>query len=201
MKNKLFIFESTEWTRVRSTAIEPEEIFDPAFIAMMPSNIQSYYATYGQTTLKLRQVSPPRLADLVNACAFGSASTTACVSPTPFPLVNGTTAVPGNRLRSSMPSMSAYRSMRAAVLPENQYTLVGRVDFNPTDKTQMYFRGGREYENQFLGSTSYSAYPQYDVGALFLNQSYLYSVSHTYSPNLFLGVKASYTRYNSNHLF
>ena len=35
-KNKMFIFESTEWTRVRSAATESEEDFDPAFIALMP---------------------------------------------------------------------------------------------------------------------------------------------------------------------
>ena len=30
-RNKLFIFESTEWTRIRSAASESQEIFDPAF--------------------------------------------------------------------------------------------------------------------------------------------------------------------------
>jgi len=41
-RDKLFIFESTEWTRVRSAATESEEVFDPAFLALMPSNIQGY---------------------------------------------------------------------------------------------------------------------------------------------------------------
>ncbi len=56
-KDKIFIFESTEWTRVRSAATESEEVFDPAFIALMPSNIQAYYKTYGQTTLPVRRRS------------------------------------------------------------------------------------------------------------------------------------------------
>src|ERR1700678_519886 len=51
-KDKIFIFESTEWTRVRSAATESEEVFDPAFIALMPSDVQAYYNTYGQTALK-----------------------------------------------------------------------------------------------------------------------------------------------------
>ena len=50
-KDKIFIFESTEWNRVRSAATESEEVFDPAFIALMPSNVQAYYKQYGQTTI------------------------------------------------------------------------------------------------------------------------------------------------------
>jgi hypothetical protein len=52
LKNKIFIVQSTEWIRVRSAATETEEIFDPTFIALLPANIQAYYKTYGQTTLK-----------------------------------------------------------------------------------------------------------------------------------------------------
>jgi len=195
MKNKLFVFESTEWTRVRSTAIEPEEIFDPAFIAMMPANVQSYYTTYGQTTLKPAGVAATA-GQIVNTCAFGSSSTTACVNPTPFPMINGATAVPASTPVFDAVNVSVPFDAGGG-LPQNTYDLVGRVDFNPTEKTQMYFRGGREGSNQFLGSAAYSAYPQYDVGALFLNQSYLYSLAHIFSPSLFLSVKTSYTRYNA----
>ena len=69
IKNKLFIFESTEWTRVRSAATESEEIFDPGFISMLPANVQNYYKSYGQTTLKSSGTAATA-GDLVNACAF-----------------------------------------------------------------------------------------------------------------------------------
>jgi hypothetical protein len=65
----------------------------------------------------------------------------------------------------------------------------------------MFFRGGRENSIQTLGSNSYSAYPQYDTGTTFLNQSYLYSISHIFTPSLFLSMKASYTRFNENTSF
>jgi hypothetical protein len=195
MKNKLFIFESTEWTRVRSAASETEEIFDPAFIAMMPANVQAYYTTYGQTTLKPSGVAST-YGDLIAADVLqnGSSATVGGY------LVNGTTPIP-----SSTPVFDTVNFQvpfdAGGGTPENQYTLVGRLDYNPTSKTSMYFRGGRESEDQFLGSSSYSAYPQYDVGSTFLNQSYLYNVAHTFSPNLFLSAKASYTRYNNNTSF
>ena len=86
-------------------------------------------------------------------------------------------------------------------IPQNTYDLVGRVDFNPTAKTQMFFRGGREASVQLPGSNTYSAYPQYDTGLTFLNQSYLYSISHIFTPSLFLSAKVSYTRFNENTSF
>jgi len=52
-----------------------------------------------------------------------------------------------------------------------------------------------------LVSNNYSAYPQYDTGATYLNQSYLYSLSHTFTPSLFLSVKAGYTRHNQNNSY
>ena len=49
IRNKLFIFESTEWTRVRSAAMRARNLRS-AFIALMPANVQAYYKTYGQST-------------------------------------------------------------------------------------------------------------------------------------------------------
>jgi hypothetical protein len=185
-KDKIFIFESTEWTRVRSAATESEEIFDPAFIAMMPSNIQAYYKTYGQTTLP----------------SAGVASTVGQVAATGvnFGLVNGTTSIPASTPMFDTVDFSAPFDAGGGI-PQNTYDLDGRVDYNSTDKTQMFFRGGREASIQLLGSNSYSAYPQYDTGTTYLNQSYLYSLSHTFTPSLFFSVKASYTRYNENNSF
>jgi hypothetical protein len=199
VKNKLFIFESTEWTRVRSAATETEEIFDPTFIALMPANIQAYYKTYGQTTLKSSGTAST-VGDIVATCTFGSASTTACVNPTPFPMVNGTTTIPTTQPVFDTVTFKAPFDAGGGT-PQNTYDLVGRVDMNPTDKTQMFFRGGRESSIQLPGSDTYSAYPQYDTGTTYLNQSYLYSVSHTFTPNLFISAKASYTRFNENTSF
>ena len=110
--------------------------------------------------------------------------------------MNGKTAVPATTPVFDTINFTAPFDAGGGI-PENQYALVGRVDLNPTDKTQMYFRGGREYADQFPGSTAYSAYPQYDVGTTYLNQSYLFNISHTFSPSVFLSGKASYTRYNN----
>jgi len=185
-KDKIFIFESTEWTRVRSAASESEEIFDPAFIALMPSNIQAYYKAYGQTTLE----------------SAGVASTVGQIAGKGINVgsVNGTTPIPASTPMFDTVNFTAPFDAGGGI-PQNTYDLDGRVDYNPTDKTQMFFRGGREASNQLLGSNSYSAYPQYDTGTTFLNQSYLYSISHIFTPGLFLSMKASFTRFNENNSY
>ena len=185
-KDKIFIFESTEWTRVRSAATESEEIFDPAFIALMPSNIQAYYQTYGQTTLP----------------SSGVASTVGQIAGAGVNIGSVNSTMP---ISSSTPMFDTINFKApfdaGGGIPQNTYYLDGRVDYNPTDKTQMFFRGGREASIQLPGSNTYSAYPQYDTGTTYLNQSYLYSLSHTFTPSLFLSAKASYTRYNENNSY
>ena len=185
-KDKMFIFESTEWTRVRSAASESEEIFDPTFISMMPSNIQAYYKTYGQTTLPSAGV-----ASTVGQVAASGAN---------FGLVNGTTPIPSSTPMLDTVNFKAPFDAGGGI-PQNTYNLDGRVDYNPTDKTQMFFRGGRESSIQLPGANSYSAYPQYDTGTTYLNQSYLYTISHVFTPNVYLSAKASFTRFNENNSY
>jgi hypothetical protein len=81
-------------------------------------------------------------------------------------------------------------------LPGNQYTLVGRIDYNLSDKTQMFFRAGREGLDYLPGTVFYSPYPQYDIGFTELNQSYLYSVNHIFTSTLLDNVKLSFTRFD-----
>jgi hypothetical protein len=194
LKNKLFIIETTEFTRVRSAATETEEIFDPSFIALLPANAKAYFSKYGAGALPSSSVAATA-GQLVSTCFFGSTSTTSCV-PLPFSLINGTTAVSDAQPVFDTVNFSAPFDAGGG-LPQNTYTLVGRLDYNPTDKTQMAFRAGRENVDEFIGSGYYTAYPQYDVGTTELNQSYLYSLSHTFTTNLFASGKASYTRFNT----
>jgi hypothetical protein len=186
LRNKVFFSESTEWTRVRSAATESEEIFDPSFIAMLPSNAQSYFSTYG-----------------TGAAASSGTVTTAgqlVAAGNTIGPINNSTAVPSSTPVFDTVNFSAPFDAGGGV-PENSYTLVARVDYNLSDKTQMFFRAARENVDQFLGSAFYSAYPQYDVGTTDVNQSYLYSLIHTFSSNLLASAKVSFTRFNDANSF
>src|SRR5579862_4850826 len=47
IKNKLFVFFSEEFVRVRSNSQQTEEILDPSFISLLPANDQAYFSKFG----------------------------------------------------------------------------------------------------------------------------------------------------------
>jgi len=180
IKNKLFAYLSTEWTRVRSQPIETQEVLDPAFIAMMPANIQSYFAAYGSGA-----PAPTRTVDAATLLTAGI----------PMGPVNGVTAIPGTTPVFDVVNFHANFDAGGGD-PQNTYTLVGRLDYNLSDKTQMFFRFARDNEFDFLGTASYSAYSQYNVGGNTYNDSGVYSISHSFSSNLFLNAKFGVSRFD-----
>jgi outer membrane receptor protein involved in Fe transport len=188
MKNKLFIFESTEWTRVRSSASETQEILDPAFISQLPANTQAYFKTYGTG-------AAPASGSVVTAGQLAAASAGITVGP-----INGTTPVPSATPVFDIVNFKVPFDAGGDV-PQNTYSLVGRIDFNLSDKTTMYGRVARQNLNEFDGSDTYSAYSQYDTGTTVVNSSYLYSLNHIFSPSLLNSAKISYTRFNTNTSF
>lgn len=186
LKDKLFFFESTEWTRVRSAASETQEIFDPSLISMLPENSRAYFNAFGSGAYP----------------SSGRVTTAGQLRAAGYPIgpINGTTALPDTTPIFDTVNFSAPFDA-GGDSPQNTYRLVGRLDLNLSDKTQMFFRAGRESLDQFQGSAFYSAYPQYDVGAAQLNQSYLYSLAHTFNSRLFGSAKISFTRFNSIKTF
>jgi outer membrane receptor protein involved in Fe transport len=58
----------------------------------------------------------------------------------------------------------------------------------------MFFRFGRESLDAFLGTAFASPYPQYNVGTTIYNNSFLYSLSHTFGANLLSNTWLSFFR-------
>jgi hypothetical protein len=81
--------------------------------------------------------------------------------------------------------------------PQNTYRLIGRVDYNQSANTQMFFRFGQERQDLLSGSVWYGPYPQYDLGETSANNIYLYSIGHSFSPTLFSSSKLSFSRFAS----
>jgi hypothetical protein len=184
IKNKLFVSFSEEFTRVRSAASETEDVFDPAFISLLPANVQSYFSTYAKGVLP--SSSSTTAGQLVSAGLF---------STNTFPLINGVTPVPLSTPVFDTVNFSAPFDAGGGV-PQNTYNLVGRLDFNASSRTQMFFRFARYSENDFQGAVSYSPYPQYNTGDTALNNSALFSISHSFTNSLLSNTKASFTRFN-----
>jgi outer membrane receptor protein involved in Fe transport len=186
-KDKLFVYQSTEWLRVRSAANLTAYVPTPQLLASLPANVQAFFSTYGQG-------APSSFLGTVSAGTSGALTAAGCAAQT-APAANC-----GDFLKKIPAATPAFGlvGFTAPVdaggdAPQNTYTLVGRFDYNFTNNTQMYFRYGRE-SLVALGSQFVGPYPQYNVGQSIYNNNFLLSVSHTFSSNLLSTTKLSFFR-------
>jgi hypothetical protein len=171
-KDKLFFFESTEWTRVRSQETLSQLIPTSQFLSYTASPVQSYFSQYGSTPYTFS-----------NTFTQSDLGVTLTGVPASTPIL-GQVNFPAN-------------ADAGGDYPQNTYRLLGRIDYNPTESTQMFVRVGKEEQDLFSGTTFPSPYPQYDVGSTVDNLSTLYSLSHSFTPSLFSGTKISVNRLNT----
>ncbi len=179
VKNKLFVFESTEWTRVRSAAPQTEEVFDPSFTSLLPAGTASYFSKFATGAFPS--------SGTVTAGQLAAAGTT-------LGMINGTTPISPSQPVFDIVNFKAPFDAGGDV-PQNTYRLLGRMDYNFSDSTQMFFRYARENLAYANGSVSYSPYPQYDVGYAGLHQGFLYSLNHIFTPNVLNSAKVSFDRF------
>lgn len=172
VRNKLFFMTSTEWTRVRSQTTESELIPTPEFLSYTAADTQAYFTDFGSTPYPI--VSTLAQSDL-------GISLTGVPADTPIlGQVNFKT-----------------NADAGGDFPQNSYTLIARSDYDLGQNTQMFFRYARENIDQFSGAEFYSPYPQYDVGQAFRDDSYLYSMSHSFTPAIFANTKLAFSRFSN----
>ena len=182
-KDKLFFFSSTEWTRIRSTAENIAFVPTPQFLGLTAPNTQQFFSTYGALkpgTAVLGAYSINRFAaNGVNLCG----SNAACNALDPnLPIFNqiGYTT---NGDAGGGP-------------PQNQYTTVERVDWNISDRTQVYARYALQSILYSPGYVSYSPYQGFDSGETDFNNNALVSVTHSFTPSFVSQSKAVFNRLN-----
>ncbi len=186
LKDKLFLFVSNEWLRVRSSASETEEVLDPVFTAMLPANTQAYFKSFGKGAYAASKTVTT--AGQLNAAGY------------PVGPINGATVIDASTPVFDTVHFKAPFDA-GGDSPQNTYRLVGRGDYNLSNRTQMFGRYAIESLGLFAGSSFYSAYPQYNVGSSKLNQSYLYSLSHAFGNSVFGSAKVGFTRFSSISVF
>jgi hypothetical protein len=174
LKDKLFFFGSTEWTRVRSGATLSAAVPTPEFLAMTAPNVQDFFNKYGGgKTFSFNQTY------LSGPNGIGSFS-----------------GVPDGTPMYGQVTFTAPSNAGGGV-PQNTYNIVGRVDYGLSDKTQMFFRYANYDEVDEKGGIFASPYSQYNVGQTFEDRAYLYSLSHVFGPSLVTNTKLSYSRLNT----
>ncbi|HLI78146.1 MAG TPA: carboxypeptidase-like regulatory domain-containing protein, partial [Acidobacteriaceae bacterium] len=181
IKNKLFFFATTELTRIRSASPNVSVIPSPQLLAAAPANIQSFFSTYAGPT------SATVLSQTTNLQAGGG--TTPLYSPTLYPALTPSTPV-FNVVQFNVPADAG------GGIPQNTYNITGRVDYNLSDRTQMFFRYVDYHEQDQSGSTFNSPYSQYNVAFSNISSAYLYSVAHQFSSSVSSLTKLSFSRFN-----
>jgi hypothetical protein len=197
-KDKLFFFQSTEWLRVRSAASVLTYVPTSDFINLTASNVRDFFTNYGNNTF-----NPVSTVLKTTLCEPSGTPPPCSGADVATPFVGSTAGTPGGAF-AGIPDGKAIFGLVNYIAPvdaggdapQNTYFLVGRADYNMTDKTQMFFRFGREALFGFPGSASggSSPYPQYNVGQTIYNNNYLYSIAHTFTPNLLSSTRLSYFR-------
>ena len=174
MKDKLFFFSSTEWIRIRSNGQVSAFILDPAWIAASAAPAtQAFYSSYGT---------------LVPNVHF-TGITTSNMNPQPTTCTGGPCPV-WDKIQYNVPADAGGGA------PSNQYENVERVDFNMTDKTQMYWRYALQSEDLFPGTNANSPYVGYDTGQTIFNNNFLWNVTHIWGPNTVTQSKFVFNRLN-----
>ena len=173
IKDKLFFFANPEWIRVRSQQIQTATIATPQLIAASDAATRNFFSTYGKLKPNLTPLQTFARGDV---CTEGACTGIAADTPIYQKVSYGVPADSGGGD------------------PQNTSLFAGRVDYNLSDKTQVYFRYARYYEDSFAGTTTNSPYVGYDTGTAEAKNSYAVSVMHIFSPTLVSQTKLSYNR-------
>ncbi len=184
IKNKLFFFNNIEWTRVRSPATLTAFVPTPQFIAAAAPATQAFFQAYGNlgTARPLQVYTKDQISALNGGNICGG------------PLCN---ALAGNTPMFELVSYTAQYDVGAGS-PQNTVNAVGRIDYNMSDRTQMYFMYSLFDQNTFAGSQSNSPYPGYNTGTSAYDNDAVFSFTHTFSPTLVSQSKLAFQRINND---
>src|SRR5262249_6270739 len=177
IRDKLFFFSSTEWTRVRSNGEVISLVPTPQLLAASSANTQNFFNAFHLVTPINGAVHT--VGDMLNT--FGLSATGAFGS------------LPG-----SLPAFGEVRTSRAADfgagVPTNDWQTVNRIDYNLSDRTQIYLRGVYEQGSNPDGTISFSPYQGFNTGQTTGDQNYLGNITHTLSPTLVSQTKVVFNR-------
>ncbi len=187
LKNKLFFFNSTEWTRVRSSANTAALVATPQLLNASAATTRSFFAGQSLATPINGQVFTVAQVR-ANLCGAG------CVNPdfftgAFFSLPDATPAF--GEVRYTVPANAG------AGTPQNTYQTVVRIDYNYSDKTQIYGRYALENQKFLEGSNASSPYTGFNTGALQFNQNALINFTHSFSSNFVSQTKLVFNRLNN----
>lgn len=178
-KDKLFFFGNAEWNRIRSSAVNTNAIIDPAFVALANANTANFYQKFGTLRSNARIINTFTMAQ-AGYCGANPLAQCATMANDPFMDVVSYT-VPADAGAGS---------------PQNQELVVGRVDWNVSDKTQVYTRYAFNRQVLFAGTVSNSVYAGYDTPENIQQNNILVSMTHALGSHATSQSKIVFNRLN-----
>ncbi|HST24302.1 MAG TPA: carboxypeptidase regulatory-like domain-containing protein, partial [Blastocatellia bacterium] len=177
IKEKLFFFNSTEWTRVRSVTTVTSLVPTAAFIANTSAATKNFFSKYnlGQP-INGRILTKGDIDDLGITNPGGPFSGLASSLPVFGQVIQD---IPGNAGGGN---------------PQNTYQLVGRADWIVSDKTQVYGRYALQDSSFPEGVVSTSPYEGFDTGSKLFNNNFLLSLTRTFNPRWVSQSKVAFNR-------
>jgi hypothetical protein len=183
VKQKLFFFQSTEWTRVRGNAQETAYVPDPAFLNNYAApNVAAFFNAYGQQFHPIGTVAKTTVNGQTMVGGVSPSSSAFAAIPDGTPILN--------LVNYSAPADAG------GDVPQNTYNILGRLDYILSDRTQMFFRYALYSQDIASGGIFNSPYSMYDVGQTIYDNSALFSLTHFFTNNVFSDSKVSFTRLN-----
>jgi hypothetical protein len=192
LRDKLFFFSSTEWTRVRSNGQQFAWVMNPTFLSQgfVNAGTKSFFQTFGSKLIPTaRVVSTLNVAQVPTEKGKDAAGNPITIRFTP---PGGYTGPVFDQLNFSIPSNAG------AGDPQNTYATINRIDLNLTDKTTIWGRYGLFSQDNFNGTNAFSPYDGYNTGSTNYNQNILANVTHIFSPAVVNQFKTVYNRLNNN---
>jgi hypothetical protein len=181
IKDKLFFFNSTEWTRVRSAGDILSVVPTAALINSSAATTRNFFAAI--------------------RCRARPTGTFFTVGQ----LTNTFNLPAGNAFAALDPNLRAFELVRfteptnlGGGVPQNTYSMALRMDFNLSKDTLIYGRYARESKIFPNGSSAFSPYLGFDTPATNLNNNILLSMTHTFSPKLISESKVAFNRLNGS---
>jgi outer membrane receptor protein involved in Fe transport len=192
-RDKLFFFNDTEWVRVRSNNVVQYYIPTSQFISASNANTQAFFSKFGTVSGK----------------PTGKVLTLGQIGGGPG-AVSSSFATDRKTLEANFPtvfndSFPMLQEVSVTVprdagggTPQNTYNTVARVDFNLSDKTQMYGRYVLYNLVSPEGSGNNSPYAGYSTGQTIKAQNLIYGLTHVFSPRLTSQLQLGLLRINNN---
>ncbi len=164
IKDKLFFFQSSEFTRIRSLTSEIVAIPSAAFISASNATNQAFYTACGATRSNLQTIGSYTRQQVCGACSGAVGALAA-------------NTVLFDRVQYLRPGDSG------AGLPGNDVSQVAKLDWTISTNTQAYARYAYEHGENFAGTNAHSPYAGFDTPFMVGNHNGLFSVTHTWGPH------------------